>query len=86
MKSCKNCVHSRWQLTQAGRIQNGGRHLCVIQLPVINLPDSVTSYYGFRRSFPRVCIQPNGGENCPCHVKTDEKPKAVTVDDWKSQG
>jgi len=84
-KSCKTCVHARWHLTQTGRIASSGRHLCVFPLPVVMLPSSITEYYGFPLKYHRMCIQPDMGQDCPCHERTAEKPKQVGREDWAMQ-
>ena len=68
---CKNCKYSRWHLTKTGRISLNSVGECVVQLPVVVLPISVTKAYGYHE-WRKVCISQDDSD-CPLYEERDGK-------------
>lgn len=72
-QSCKTCKWSRWWLTPSGKLSRDTMGQCRFPLPVIVLPDSVKTAFGFSKDFPRRYMDQNDGTDCPCWEKNEGK-------------
>jgi hypothetical protein len=67
---CKNCVHLQVPPNAAGRrvIPNTKRaYPCTVPLPLVPLPASVTTAYGFRWPLDRRYMTSKDGSDCPMY-------------------
>ena len=72
VKTCRDCVHARWNLTETGRISVNKSGRCAVPLPVFTLPMCVSSELTVK------AIWCETQHSCPLHEHTDDKPKSIT--------
>jgi hypothetical protein len=75
-KCCKTCIHSRWPLTETGRISRLSTARCEAPIPDAPvLPDSVTKAYGYNpKPWNKSRMEQEDGVDCPCYEVNNGKP------------
>ncbi len=68
---CKTCKHSRWWLTDSGRIKKNYAGRCVVELPVLKLPSCIKEPI-LSRSY--VWPGEQYGDDCPLYEVNNGKP------------
>lgn len=69
--SCRTCKHLSVPLNKAGKkvIRKNDTYQCIVTIPAILLPDSITKSYGFQdpAKASRRFMSPDEGTRCPFH-------------------
>ena len=79
---CATCIWSRWYLTPTGRIAKNSSGKCVVPLPPLTLPVSITMSYWYRpiNDEMKTGVQTDDGSDCPLWKANEGKPISGVVE------